>query len=249
MKKYWRSWQSLLNHYQNFGLDGSRFFLEKKLKKGLIDIRPKGYTHPIYLRNNTTDLPMFDYIFQAKEYNADFNFEPRVLIDCGAHIGLGAVFFANKFPDAAIYSVEPEGSNFDLLVKNTKPYPNVTCLNYGIWNTTTHLKIVDLGLGHWSFITEEVAVKDETTIEAISIDEIMSRYGIEEIDICKNNIEGTEKELFEKNYEKWLPKTRAIIIELHDRMREGCTRSFIGAVGNYDFDLSPYGSYLICTMK
>jgi len=250
MKKLLRSWQFFLEHYKHFGFNGPKFLWKKKFNKsGLVDIKPKGYAHPIYLRNKTSDVPMFYYIFQAKEYDMNFDFKPKIIMDCGAHVGLGAVFFAKKYPAAMIYAVEPEKSNFDLLVKNTESYPNVKCLNYGIWNKTTNLKIIDIGSGNWGYMTEEVDFKDETSIEALSIEEIMNRFGIEAIDICKINIEGTEKELFEKNYEKWLPKTKAIIIELHDGMREGFTKSFLSAMMNYDFSLSPYGSYLVCTMN
>ena len=249
MRKLWSHFKSLMNHYQSFGAGSIKFIWKKRFNKDyLISIRPKGYDHPIFLRNKTTDVPMFYYIFQAKEYDIKFSFKPKIIIDCGAHVGLGAVFFARKYPEAMIYAVEPEKSNFDLLVKNTESYPNVKCLNYGIWNKPTHLKIVDIGVGNWGYMTEEVSTKDETRIEAISIDEIMSRFGIDKIDICKINIEGAEKEVFEKNYEKWVPKTKAIIIELHDRMRQGCTKSFLSAMANYEFSLSPHGSYLVCTM-
>ena len=106
MKKLWQDWQSFLHHYQLFGAGGASFFLKQRRKKeGLIDIKIKGYQHPIYLRNNTSDVPMFYYIFQAKEYDVHFDFEPKVIIDCGAHVGLGAVFFAHKFPKAMIYSI------------------------------------------------------------------------------------------------------------------------------------------------
>lgn len=250
MKNLFEKLETLASHFKHFGADGFKFLWKKKFNKAaLVDIRPKRYVHPIYLRKHTTDVDMFYYIFQAKEYDMNFDFVPKVIIDCGAHIGLGAVFFANKFPEARIIAVEPEKSNFDLLVKNTAPYSNVKCMNYGIWNRTTHLKIVDIGVGNWGYMTEEVSVKDNNTVEAISIGDIMNKYAIDEIDICKINIEGTEKELFEKNHEEWTSKTKAIVIELHDGMREGCTKSFINAMMNYDFSLTPYGSYLVCTIN
>ena len=217
-------------------------------KNSLIDVQPKGIRHPIYLRNNTTDLAMFDYIFLAKEMDIDFGFKPKVVVDCGGHIGLCAVFLANKYPDATIYSIEPEESNYEMLLKNTNPYPNIKCLNLGLWNKPSYLKIVDAGFGHWGFITEEVSKKEEATVEAISISKIMELYHIDEIDVCKINIEGTEKEMFEKNYETWIPKTKSIVIELHDRMKEGCTRSFLNAMMHYDFSIYPHGSYLVCSI-
>ena len=41
--------------------------------------------------------------------------------------------------------------------------------------------------------------------------------------LLKIDIEGAEKNLFESNYENWLPKTKMIMIETHDRMIENCS--------------------------
>jgi FkbM family methyltransferase len=250
MSTAWQLLKSLQQHYQIFGRDGIPFLFKKKYKRNaVIDVRIKGYAAPIFLRNDTTDVPMFDYIFQRKEYDIALDYEPEIIIDCGAHIGLSAVFFAHKYPGAVIYALEPEQSNFELLLKNTQHYSNIHCLNYGIWNRSTHLRIIDVGLGNWGFMTEEVDHKGADTVEAISIPDLMSRYGLDRIDLCKINIEGTERELFQKNYENWVSKTRAIVIELHDRMREGCSNAFFEAMTHYHFALLPNGSYLVCILK
>ena len=59
------------------------------------------------------------------------------------------------------------------------------------------------------------------------------------IDILKLDIETSEKKVFLDNYESWLPKTKMVIIELHDFMEEGCSRSFFTAINktftNYEY--------------
>jgi hypothetical protein len=50
---------------------------------------------------------------------------------------------------------------------------------------------------------------------------IFSNYNLEYLDLLKIDIEGGEKQLFESNYENWLPKTKCIIIELHDGSTKG----------------------------
>jgi len=237
------------SHYNLFGAEGIRFLYRIKTKKeSVIEIKVPGYAQPVYLRNSTADLPMFYYIFQANDFDFDSGSTPEVIIDCGAHIGLTAVFFANKYPTAKIFCIEPEKSNFELLKKNTRSYPNIECLQYGIWNKTTNLKIVDTMSGNWGFRTDETDKPGEDTIPAISMDEIMRRYNLDKIDICKINVEGTEKELFEKNYSKWLSRTKLIFIELHDHLKEGCAKSFFKALADYNFALSPKGFYLLIRM-
>ena len=60
------------------------------------------------------------------------------------------------------------------------------------------------------------------------------------IDIMKIDIEGSEKELFESNYESWLPKVKTLIIELHDHMRKGA------ALSKYNFSLAVKGEDIVC---
>ena len=75
----------------------------------------------------------------------------------------------------------------------------------------------------------------------------MADYGITVLDLVKIDIEGAEKELFENGYEKWLPKTRVLVVELHDRMKPGCSKSVFSAICQYDFSFSHKGENLIFT--
>lgn len=200
----------------------------------------------IYLRSDTTDIKVFMQIFRNLEYEIDFKLNPKVIVDCGANTGLSTIYFKNKYPDATIIAIEPESSNFDLLLKNTKGYSNLHCLKKGIWNRDVNLEIANPEAEKWAFITKEVEYESNNTIEAISIDRILEEYDIETIDILKIDIEGSEKELFEKNFENWIPRTKIILIELHDFMRNGCSKSFIKALENFSFSVSKKGENFIC---
>lgn len=236
-------------HYQAFGAEGIKFFYKvNTTSNGVIGIHMPGYAQPVWVRNSTADLPMFYYVFESRDFDFDTTEPPEVIIDCGAHIGLTAVFMAHKYPEARIFCIEPETANFELLQKNTAAYKNVTCLKYGIWSKTTHLRIVDTQTGNWGFRTDETELAGKDTIPAISINEIMTQYGLNKIDICKINVEGTEKELFEKNYSHWLSRTGLIFIELHDHLQEGCSKSFFKALVDYNFALSTKGFYLLVRM-
>jgi len=63
----------------------------------------------------------------------------------------------------------------------------------------------------------------------------MQQRNWETIDILKLDIEGAEKNVFEKNFEKWLPKVKILIIEFHDRMIEGCSSTALKALSYYNF--------------
>jgi tRNA1(Val) A37 N6-methylase TrmN6 len=68
------------------------------------------------MRKNPYDYATFEEVLLREDYNIDFGFEPRTIIDGGANIGLTS-FFANKYPQADIVAVEPEEGNFEMLRK------------------------------------------------------------------------------------------------------------------------------------
>jgi FkbM family methyltransferase len=204
-------------------------------KKNLIEISLPELRYPIKLRANTSDLKVLEQIFFDEDYNFPIDFEPKLIIDGGAYVGYSSVFFANRFPEAKIIAVEPEPSNFKLLKENTRNYKNIEVINSGIWNKLAYLRIKDIPLWHSGFMVEEVTDGEEFSFKAITIGEISKRSGYKEIDILKLDIEGSEKEVFSSNYEDWLSKVKIIFIELHDRMKPGCSEALFSTVNKYNF--------------
>jgi FkbM family methyltransferase len=154
-------------------------------------------------------------------------------------------FFAKKFPEAEIYAIEPELSNYDTLLKNTKKFKNVIPLKKGLWSKSGFLKIVDKGYGKWGFMTEEVGYKENWDVEVITINDIINMSRFQEIDILKLDIEGAEKEIFSENFENWLGKVHVLIIELHDHMKSGCSSSFYSAISKYNFIIEKSGENVV----
>ena len=88
-----------------------------------IQVAREGLNHPLWLRLRTTDVSVFEEIIVNSEYHFEYAGEPRTIVDAGANIGLTSVFFANRFPQARIFAIEPEAQNFEMLKKNTGAYP------------------------------------------------------------------------------------------------------------------------------
>ena len=201
----------------------------------------KKIKHPFAIRNNPYDFATFEEVLLKEEYDIDLSFEPLTIIDGGANIGLTSIYFANKYPKAQIVSVEPETGNFEMLRINTQHYPNISLLNRGIWNHKANLAIVDTGKGNNSFIVEELSHPTKTSITAESIEDIMNERKWKSIDILKLDIEGSEKNVFERNYESWLPLVKVLIIELHDRIINGCSETVFKAIARYNFSTETKG--------
>jgi FkbM family methyltransferase len=246
-----RNLRRLPEFYRHYGWKGVAFvFQQKWTKKTLIRFNyPKAFRYPVYVRRDSSDFPVFESVLVQHCYDINCGFSPKIIFDCGANIGLTTVFYANRFPEATIIAVEPEAANFELLKKNTASYPNVYLYHAGLWNKETSLKIEDHGYGAWGFMVSEVPEGTPGAVKAVSIPELMRQQQCEKIDILKIDIEGSEKELFASNYETWLPKVTLLIVELHDRMREGAALSFFKAITKYNFRLAIKGENIVCFIK
>ena len=73
--------------------------------------------------------------------------------------------------------------------------------------------------GKWAFRIRE---NGGVTARAITMQTLMMETGISHIDLLKMDVEGAEVEIFENC--PWIDDVSRIVIELHDRMRPGCTQ-------------------------
>lgn len=182
----------------------------------------------VFIRTNTPDLDVAISSLFEKEYGHIRVSDPQVIIDAGANIGTSAVFFARKYPNAKIIAIEPEESNFNLLLENIKDYSNIIAIKAAIWGTPDKRNIQNRFTGHWGYTVSETFNKTESTgqeIDCITMDLLMAEYGIESIDLLKMDIEGGEKDVLEKSG-SWVDSVKVITVELHDRICMGCDRAF-----------------------
>ena len=174
-------------------------------------------------------------VFSSQEYQLPLeSFQPKLILDCGGNIGCAAVYFANRYPAAQIYSVEPENDNFTLLKFNTRFYDNIHLVKSALWGKETFIRVEDRGFGKWGFMTFETTADDPTAIKTTTIGKILADSGFDEIDLLKINLNGAEKEIFAApDVDKWLSKVKVIVIKLFDRMKLGSSYEFFKAVSKY----------------
>lgn len=176
----------------------------------------------------SSDLDAFNMIYSKKEYlpiiKAYFNNftnsneEPINIIDAGSNIGLTTLFFIDYFKKANIVSIEPELENFKILEFNLINCKNVYKINGAVWSNDCNIKIINdfKDKLNWSFRVEET--NQINSIKAFSINTITRNVGFESIDILKIDVEGSEKQIFDKNNSdlEFLKITKCIAMEIHD---------------------------------
>lgn len=236
----------VLKRYQRiFGIRGPMGIAKGKLRGRPVLLQTKdfGLKYPVYLRVPSSDVRVFAQIFIRNEYKFDVNRDPDFIIDAGANIGLASIYFANQFPNARILAIEPEKENFEILVKNVKPYPNVQPVLGALWGERTEVEVVDHGLGNWGFMIEastdsgSSATSSHQKVEGMTVDMILDSHDVQKVCILKLDIEGAELEVF-RNSSSWIDRVDSLIIELHEHMKPGCNRSFYSATSGFDIEWS-----------
>ncbi|BDQ12536.1 MAG: FkbM family methyltransferase [Chitinophagaceae bacterium] len=218
-------------------VDGIKFYIHLLFKK-YGSFTSSRYNTTFHLRSKTTDKYTFKQVFLDDQYNVDLPFTPERIIDAGANIGLAAVYFSHRYPNSKIVAVEPSRDNFQALLKNIAGHPNIKANCMGLWNRDVYLLITNPDGPSSSFMLTETSPDNPEAIPAESVETIMRGENWDTIDLLKIDIEGSEKEVFEANYEFWLPKTKVIYLELHDQMKKGCSKSVFAAISKYNFSFS-----------
>jgi FkbM family methyltransferase len=261
--------RQLLKFIRVFGLSGGirlwcALLLRTSRNTPSFELQLPNLPAPIRLR--PTDLPIFWQIMVMREN--DFASLPQarkvsetyrnilssgrkpVIVDCGGHVGLSAVWFASQYPEAKIYTVEPDASNFAMLQQNTKAYSNVSALNGGIWNRSCHLEILNPQGGSASFRLQETPEVEQheksNLLRSYTIDEISTIEPGNQLFLVKIDIEGAEADLF-REPAPWFQSAAMVIIELHDWLFPGLgtSRSFFRRLGESNFEVALHGENLL----
>jgi hypothetical protein len=107
------------------------------------------------------------------------------------------------------------------------------------------LTLEDVGEGAWGFQIREsedlpgadARFSDHSghRVSAITVSDVIRDYGLDRIDLLKLDIEGSEREVF-SDCGSWIGKVDAICMELHDRFRSGCSRSFFKVIDEFPIE-------------
>jgi FkbM family methyltransferase len=217
-------WQGLKWYYEVCGSRGVCAVTSFRLcgKPRELALVPPRSNHRVYLRIDTSDFCAYRdvLIFRSKSYDPGIpGLSPSTIVDVGAHIGMASILFARKYPTAKIIAVEPEPSNFAALIRNTAPYKTITPIQAALWREDGE---VTLGASNahpkGAF---QIVDNGRQRVRAIAMGTLMRETGIHSIDLLKVDIEGAELEVFESC--PWIRDVRVLAIELHDRVRPGCS--------------------------
>ena len=136
----------------------------------------------------------------------------RVILDCGANVGITALYFASRYPNARIFCIEPDDRNFELLKRNTAAEPRIVAIRGALVGCPREFVQFTTDRPAWgNFVTEtEIGHR----VPAFTVEQILDDNHLSQVDLLKVDIEGAEKEVFAKG--EFLQRVGHIIIELHN---------------------------------
>jgi len=184
------------------------------------------------------------------EYALDLPFSPRFIVDGGANIGMASIYFARKYPKAKIFAIEPDPSNFALLVNNVRPYRGVLPIHAALWNRDGEIRVREPdpatgAYGEWGYVTREGG--SGAKVRAVTMRRLMEEMHIPAVDLAKLDIEGAEREVFEDT--GWLHGLGCLMIELHDRFRPGCSEVVDTAMEPFECTLGEETTFYVRRTK
>lgn len=179
----------------------------------------------VLARKSASDSLVYEQVILREEYKsaADIfllnKIPMKTFIDLGSNIGLATLYIKSIFPDAEVIALEPDRNNYAMLVKNfeNNGLTHTTPLMCGVGKKDCFL-VTDERLRDgqdWSISFKEVDY--ETPIVSYSINSLLKKYDINEVDFIKIDVEGGETAIFDKDADlSFLDKVKVMAIEIHD---------------------------------
>lgn len=212
---------------------------------------PAGWVvrRPIELRKHDSDPEVFEQVFVERQYQGVWTArrDPEWILDAGANVGLSALHFHDLYPRAQIIALEPSPANFQQLLRNTGGIPQIIPLNAALWEKEEPVVVANPASSGCAFQVQR-ASQTNVAVPGYTVGHVMEMYGVERLDLLKMDIEGAEKVVFEAST-GWLSKVGVLAIELHDHIRNGCSKAVFGALANTAYRLHLAGENVVIQME
>jgi FkbM family methyltransferase len=183
-----------------------------------LELSPGAMRFPVRMRRS--DVFTVAEIFHEGQYAiASPVASNPVILDCGANIGLSAIWFLSRYPGARVHCFEPEPENFRLLEHNLRGSAGVVLNRAAVGRAAGRLPLT---LSNSAAMHSLVGQMGSDTIDArrvevdvVALPEYLSRHALDAVDILKLDVEGSELDVIEGMAGR-LRSVKIIVGELHE---------------------------------
>ncbi len=166
----------------------------------------------------------------------DSDFRPNgVLLDVGANIGAVSVFGSSL--GAYVVAVEPEPDNLSYLQRNldSNMIGGYRVLPVALGPVTSRARMTPCH-GN-SYMSSDGPVE----VDVITVEAALALAGVDEVDVCKIDIEGAEYELIDSMPSSVLRRIRYLTMEFDGRKTKTAFGRMVGKLA-HDFSVTTLGS-------
>jgi FkbM family methyltransferase len=154
--------------------------------------------------------------------------KPNV-VDVGANAGYFSLWWLARHPGSKIICVEPIPENFTLLKRNAalNPDKNVSLFNGAVDGQNGQIALRYTLTGGFTTAASSLHGADgqkEISVKCLSLAQLMSDFGLKQIDFLKLDCEGSEYAILYKSDDALLKTIRRIAIEAHFGSEPGQTK-------------------------
>jgi FkbM family methyltransferase len=165
----------------------------------------------------------FVEVFVLREYDhpsIDWK-RVRTIVDVGANVGAATIWFARRCRNAEIVAVEPARGTLARLEANlrTNRLENrVSVVPAALSGRTGSAYLSENGSSVYAQ-TRTTSSPGTERVEALSLADLLDRYGLDEVDVLKLDCEGAEFDALLACDEELLSRVRTIVGEYHGEGR------------------------------
>lgn len=172
---------------------------------------------PLRLMDGPSFAPQYEEIFLSEVYAFPFDGDHPVIIDGGANVGAGVIWWRSRWPEAIIVAFEPDPRIFEILEWNTRYQAglDLRCAAVGALGSEGLFSAEGTDAGRLIRPSEVVEDRIEVTVERLR--DILEEHVA--VDFLKLDIEGAETTAL-LDAEDDLDRVARIFVEYHSFVGE-----------------------------
>jgi len=185
-----------------------------------------------------------DEIVMRRCYTPNRRFEignDMIVVDAGANVGMFTIYAASRARNGKVIAIEPDPQTFAYLEENvlTNGFGNVVLLNAALAAKPGTEFLSGVNPGSKTIMARKKGRLTGTTVTAVTLENVISRFGLHRIDLLKVDIEGAEFLLFDDT--SWFRITARIVMEAHPNF--GDLRHVVEKLTQYGYEVCTTGAY------
>ncbi len=140
-----------------------------------------------------------------------------VVIDCGANIGLSAIWFLGRWPGARVHAFEPEPRNFRFLELNCGARSDVAVTQAAVGKARGAVRLHVAVHGALHSIKDPSAGSRAIEVPCLTLADYLRESAVDCVDVLKLDVEGSELDVL-MGLGDQLDRVDVIVGQLHEKL-------------------------------